>query len=167
MHRNNRKAGISIAEMCIVMAVLAIASTVVVTFTAMVGARSSISATKLRASEDLQLSQSILENWVDQMVSLDAQFTANETGLSAVAGGQTYRVLVEEGRLTAQLPEGKKLQCPLGIMEQFQFTQMTKAGKNPLIFCTAAYILENTAGEEVQRTRTFTIFSRVGETLSP
>ena len=71
MGKNRKKAGISIAEMCIVLAVLAITGTVVVSFTAMVSARSSASTTKLKAAEDLELAQVILENWTDRMVELE------------------------------------------------------------------------------------------------
>lgn len=167
MGQKNKRSGVSIAEMCIVIAVLAIASTVVVTFTAMVGARSSTSATKLRAMEDVQVSQAILENWVDRMAALDAQITANNAGLSATAAGKTYRVKLEEDRLVAQLPGDSNLYCPIGIMKQFRFDQMTKADSNPLIFCTAVYTVKNTAGEETEITHTFTILSRVGEIVSP
>ena len=166
MKRNRKRAGVSIAEMCIVLALLGIVGTVVVSFSAMVSARSSASATKLNASQDLEMSELILSNWVDRMTGLNAQFTANETGLSATVGEQTYTVTLEEDVLVAPLPDGQKLTCPINEVQEIRFQQMTRPDGNPLIFCTLVYTASSSAGAPLVMEDTFTILSRVGETLS-
>lgn len=166
MKRKHRKAGVSIAEMCIVLALLGIVGTVVVSFSAMVSARSSASATKLNASQDLEMSELILSNWVDRMTGLNAQFAADETGLSATVEGQAYTVTLEEDVLVAPLPDGQKLTCPINEVQEIRFQQMTRPDGNPLIFCTLVYTVASPAGSQSVMEETFTILSRVGEIVS-
>ena len=166
MKRKHNRAGMSVAELCVVLAVLSIVGTLVVSFSAMVNARASASATKLNAAEDLKMSQTILDAWADHMAGLDAQFTAGDTGLSAIAGGEVYQVTLEDGVLRAALPEGQQLACPVSTAEEFRFQQMTRPGGNPLIFCTLVYSVNNPAGTDIVMEETFTILSRVGEAVS-
>lgn len=166
MKGKQKRAGMSIAELCVVLAVLSIVGTLVVSFTAMVNARASASATKLNAAEDLQMSQTILDAWADRMTALDAQIIAGETGLSAIVGGEVYQVTLEDDVLRAYLPEGQQLACPVTTAEEIRFQQMTREGSNPLIFCTLVYTVKNPAGGAVVMEETFTILSRVGEAVS-
>lgn len=166
MFRNRKRLGVSIAEMCIVLAVLAITGTLVVSFTAMVGARSSASVTRLNAAEDIEVSQIILENWADCMAQQHAEISVDDTGLYAIVEGQTYRVMLDEGVLLAQVPGGQPLICPVNKVEDFRFQAMTRAAGNPLIFCTVAYTVRNPAGEDRVIEETFTVYSRVGEVIS-
>lgn len=166
MKRKQKKAGISIAEMCVVLAVLAIAGAVVVSFTAMVSARSNASTTKLKAAEELDMSQAILESWVDRMLALDASITADNTGLTATVGTDTYRVMREEESLIAQLPGDMQLICPAEVLEGFRFEMLGRPNGNPLVFCTVQYTVNNPAGEDLVVEDTFTVLSRVGEVVS-
>ena len=165
MNQTKRRAGVSIAEMCIVLAILAIVGTLVVSFSLMVSGRASAGADKLNGADDLERSQVILEAWVDRMVGLGAQFTADETGLSATVGGQTYQVALQEGALLAPLPDGQTLSCPLSATKGLRFSQMTQAQGNPLIFCTIVCSVTSASGNENLTANTFTVFSRVGETV--
>ncbi len=160
------KIGVSIAEMCIVLAVLAIVGTLVVSFSLMVSARASASTTRLSAADDLKVSQSILDGWVDRMTGLGAQFTADDTGLSATVDGETYAVKLQEGTLIAPLPDGTNLSCPISTAEAIRFGQLTKPDSNPLIFCTLTYTVKSPNGAKTVVEDTFTILSRVGETVS-
>ena len=166
MKQKQKRAGMSVAELCVVLAVLSIVGTLVVSFSAMVNARASASATKLNAAEDLKMSQTILQSWADRMTALDAQFTAGEAGLSAIAGGEIYPVTLEDDVLRAAIPEGQQLACPITTAEEFRFQQMTRADGNPLIFCTLVYSVKNPAGAPFVMEETFTILSRVGEAVS-
>lgn len=166
MNRTKRRAGVSIAEMCIVLAILAIVGTLVVSFSLMVSARASAGADKLNGAEDLQVSQAILDAWVDRMIGLGAQFAADETGLSATVDGQTYQVVLQEGALIAPLPDGQALSCPISTAEAFRFSQMTQTSGNPLIFCTIVCSVNTTSGHKTLTENTFTIYSRVGEVVA-
>ncbi len=166
MKRNRKRAGVSIAEMCVVLALLGIVGTVVVSFSAMVSARASASTTKLNAADDLKVSQVILENWVDRMTQQNAIISVAETGLSATVGEQTYTVTLEEDVLVAPLPDGQKLTCPINEVQEIRFQQMTRPDGNPLIFCTLVYTVASPAGSQSVMEETFTILSRVGEIVS-
>lgn len=166
MFRNRKRRGVSIAEMCIVLAVLAITGTVVVTFTAMVGARSSASVARLNAAEDIEVSQIMMENWADRMAQQQAVVGVDDTGLYATVADQTYRVEQGEGALFAQIPDGQPLSCPVNKIEEFRFQVMTRADGNPLIFCTVVYTVKNPAGEDRVFEDTFTVCSRVGEVIA-
>lgn len=166
-----KRAGISIAEMCIVLAVIAIASTVVITFTIMVSARSSASVTKLNAYNDIQVSQVILENWMDKMLEEEVPIIADETGLYAVdqhvpEDVRLYYVTLQDGQLVAPLPDGTELTCPVSTVKEFRFSQLPVEATNGqvLYFCTVAYEVQNPTGEYVPFEETFTIRPRVGQT---
>ena len=160
------KSGVSIAEMCIVLALLAIVGTLVVSFSLMVSARANAGATRLNAADDLQVSQTILDAWADRMAGLNAQITADETGLSATIGEKTYAVTLKDGMLLAPLPDGEPLSCPIRTAESFRFSQLTKPDGNPLIFCTISYTINNPAGVKIVTEDTFTVLSRVGDRIS-
>ena len=166
-----KRAGISIAEMCIVLAVIAIASTVVITFTIMVSARSSASVTKLNAYNDIQVSQVILENWMDSMHTEGAYVNTEGMGLQAVKkNGENVEfyleVYLQDGQLVAPLPDGTELTCPISTVKEFRFSQLPEAtvDRNVLYFCTVAYEVQNPTGEYVPFEETFTIRPRVGQT---
>ena len=63
MQRNFRK-GITLAEMCIVLAVVAIVSLSVASFATMAGGRGTAAATKLDAMGDLEIVEAIVESWI-------------------------------------------------------------------------------------------------------
>ena len=63
MQRNYRK-GVTLAEMCIVLAVVAIVSLSVASFATMAGGRGTAAATKLDAMGDLEIVEAIVESWI-------------------------------------------------------------------------------------------------------
>lgn len=63
MKRNKRK-GATLAEICIVMAVVAIVSLSVTSFATMASGRGTAAATKLDAMGDLELVEAIVESWI-------------------------------------------------------------------------------------------------------
>lgn len=63
MKRNKRK-GATLAEMCIVMAVVAIVSLSVTSFATMASGRGTAAATKLDAMGDLEIVEAVVESWI-------------------------------------------------------------------------------------------------------
>ena len=63
MQRNYRK-GVTLAEMCIVLAVVAIVSLSVASFATMAGGRGTAAATKLDAMGDLEIVEAVVESWI-------------------------------------------------------------------------------------------------------
>ena len=65
MHRKN---GATLAELCVVLAVITIISVVVVSFSVMVNERIGISTDKLKAMEDITIVEHFIEGWVNTML---------------------------------------------------------------------------------------------------
>ena len=154
--------GSSLAEMCVVLAVVSIVALVVVSFTTMVSARGTVSAAKLKMMEDRQLTKIVLESWLNQLTEENAVITADESGLSAAIDGEVFSVTLEEDRLTADVPNGDPLSCPIHTITGITFDVMSHSG-DAIYFCTADYVLPHPAGGVIQRSFTFTLNPHIGD----
>ncbi len=150
------KKGSSLAEMCVVLAVVSIVALMVVSFTTMVSARGTVGAAKLKMMEDRQLTKVILESWLNQLTEENAVITADESGLSAAIDGEVFSVTLEEDRLTADVPNGNPLSCPIHTITGITFDAMSHSG-DAIYFCTAEYELPNPSGGVIQRSFTFAL----------
>ena len=63
--RNTKKRAFTLAELAVVLAVIAIASTMVVSFTALVGNRRAVSQQKLDAYTEIRLVEALVENYIE------------------------------------------------------------------------------------------------------
>ncbi len=73
----HRRKGATLAEICIVLAVVSIISLMVVSFVTMTSGRSAVSAAKLNAMEELELVESLVDNWFDAMMKNGGQVELN------------------------------------------------------------------------------------------
>lgn len=161
----NRK-GVSIAEMCVVLAIVSIVALTVVSFTTMVSAQSRASATKYNAMEDMELTEAILEDWVDIMLEKNtSSITPGEGSLTARVGAADYSIFVQELQLVAQLPGEVSRTFPLKTVKELRFDTMENTDC-ALYFCTVVYEVPSYTGEGVERTFTFCIQPRIGEVLN-
>ncbi|MBQ7330448.1 MAG: hypothetical protein IJW94_01470 [Oscillospiraceae bacterium] len=156
------KKGSSLAEMCVVLAVVSIVALLVVSFTTMVSARGTVGAAKLKMMEDRQLTKVILESWLNQLTEENAVITADENGLSAAIDGEVFSVTLEEDRLTAAIPNGNPLSCPIHTITGITFDVMSHSG-DAIYFCTAEYELPNPSGGVIQRSFTFALNPHIGD----
>lgn len=74
----NRKKGATLAELCVVLAVITIISVVVVSFSVMVHQRVNISTDKLKAMEDITIVEHFIEGWVETMMQDRPDDTLND-----------------------------------------------------------------------------------------
>ena len=79
MQRNYRK-GVTLAEMCIVLAVVAIVSLSVASFATMAGGRGTAAATKLDAMGDLEIVEAIVESWILEAANREKNIEIAEDG---------------------------------------------------------------------------------------
>lgn len=159
-----RKIGMSIAEICIVLAVISIAGLMVTSFTVMVGTRSSVGAARLETMEDLELAETILGGWVDHMTGQDAVFAVDENGqLKAVKDTVDYAVTLQDGLLTAPIPTGAPYMVALKTVTAIT-VEAKFNGPDAIFFCTLTYT--DPRGGDQPQTYTFCINSRVNETIS-
>ena len=158
------KKGISIAEICIVLAVISIAALMVTSFTVMVGTRSSVSTARLEVMEDLEVAEAVLEGWVDRMTGQNAVFAVDENGqLKAVKDTVDYAVALEDGLLTAPVPDGAPYMIALKTVTAIT-AEVKFNGQDAIVFCTLTYT--DPRGSDEPQTYTFCINSRINETIS-
>ncbi len=153
--------GSSLAEMCVVVAVIAIVALAVVSFTAMVSSRTSVSATKLKAMEDLELTQSIMEDWIAQMEPYIIH-TDGES-LAATVDGEDCTLSLENKVLHVEFPGTEAVELPLEAVEALRFE--IEGTSDALYFCTIVYQLPNGKKSSVEATYTFCVNLREGETI--
>lgn len=159
-----QKKGMSLAEICVVLAVISIVSLMVISFTTMVSARSTVSAAKLKAMDDQELTEVILENWIDHMVAKQAVISVEENTLYATKDGINYTVCLEEDKLIAPLTDGTFLSCPINTVTELRFDHLTSSD-DTIYFCTAVYDYPDPRGGTITREYTFCINPHIGETL--
>ncbi len=158
-----RKKGMSLAEICVVLAVISITALMVSSFTVMVGARSAVSAAKLKVMEDTALAESLLDGWIYRMTGENAVVITQNDELKAVMPGNVmYIVKLEDGMLTAPLPEGKQLAVELSTVNAISVEEL-RSGGDAIFFCTVTY--PDPRGGDEDQTYTFCINPRVGETV--
>ena len=161
----SEKKGSSLAEMSVVLAVVSIVALAVVSFTTMVGTRSSVSAAKLKMMEDRQLTKIILESWLNRAVQAEAVVTVDENGniSASLPEGEPCTVLLEEDRIVAPVPGEDPLFCPINTLTSLTFIEMSHENGDAIYFCTAAYELPNPSGGVIQRSFTFALNPHIGD----
>lgn len=65
MQRNNKKRGMTMAELCVAMAVISIVATMVVSFSVLISERSKSATSKQKTITDINLIESIVEDWIN------------------------------------------------------------------------------------------------------
>lgn len=155
--------GMSIAEICIVLAVISIAALMVTSFTVMVGTRSNVGAARLEVMEDLEVAEALLEGWVDNMTGQGATFATEDGQLKAVKDTVDYAVTLQDGMLTAPVPAGAPYRIALKTVTAIT-VEAKFNGPDAIFFCTLTYT-DPRGGNEPQ-TYTFCINSRINETIS-
>lgn len=153
--------GSSLAEMCVVVAVIAIMALAVVSFTALASNRTMISATRLKAMEDLELTQTIMERWIEQMEPYGIQ-TDGES-LTATVDEVDCSLYLENKVLYADFSDGMLTEIQLEAVDELQF-EIEKAS-DTLYFCTIVYQFPNGKKSSVEATYTFCVNLQVGETI--
>lgn len=154
----------TLAEIMVCIAVVAIAITMVVSFTTLMSERTKTSRAQLEAQQDLTLIETVAESWLDRMCALNATFT-----LSADAKAITATVVetVDEeeietiytlgfayGSFTGTLPGGETITIRAERVEDVTYS--LKSSSDVLFFFHV---------QTAQKTISFAINPRIGETL--
>lgn len=173
MQRNYRK-GITLAEMCIVLAVVAIVSLSVASFATMAGGRGTAAATKLDAMGDLEIVEAIVESWILE-ISKDS-----ENEISIVEIDKKRDKLISKHKVTNEEEEiwlpGTTLQVSFPEEELIIYTvksitglkfekRVSDDGNSTIYYCTVTYQYRNGIVTKEQ-TYTFCVYPRVGEIVS-
>ena len=181
MQRNYRK-GITLAEMCIVLAVVAIVSLSVASFATMAGGRGTAAATKLDAMGDLEIVEAIVESWIleaakDPEYNIEVEILDEEQNeqqlknnklFSVEKGTSTVKdqIWLDGKTLTASFSGEDPILYVLKAITGLHFETETADGDDTVLYyCTVTYQYRNGIVTKEQ-TYTFCVYPRVGEIVS-
>ena len=118
--RNTKKRAFTLAELAVVLAVTAIAATMVVTFTSLVSNRRAEAQARLDALNDIKVAEALIENYIEEKGDTDISFDA-ESGILTLGNDSDNREIVLE-RVT-----------------DISFKDSNKVSGNTLYYCTVTY----------------------------
>ena len=167
--KRNKKKGATLAEMCIVMAVVAIVSLSVTSFATMASGRGTAAATKLDAMGDLEIVEAVVESWILEAT----KEPENITEIKAVEGGisitlsnpnTTASVMFSDHTLNVTFHrESGAVFYRLKSIKNLAFEVEQSSDKTAtLYYCTVTYQYRNGIVTKDQ-TYTFCVYPRVGE----
>ena len=161
----NRK-GFTLSELCIVLALVAIVSTIVISFCLIMNKRSAISRARLDIVNEVNAVETLIEKWVDKMSEQGAVFGKAEDGsLLATVNNVDYKATFVNGELKASVPDGdNEMALATTRIESIAFGMVSKDG-DTMFFCTATALLPQVNGEAKEEKYTFCVNSRIGESF--
>lgn len=169
----HKRKGVTLAEMSIVMAVIAIVSLSVVSFVTITSGRGTAGIAKLNAMEEIELVEAIVDSWFVQVAQASETIKINEYG--QISTNNSSAISMSYEKIQVMFPkEEKPTDYYLEKVTKVSFSQLllTESGecketldekdivKDVLYFCTVKYEREEGAAEQ---TYTFCINPRVGE----
>lgn len=167
MKKNNRK-GVTLAEICIVLAVVAIVSLSVASFATMAGGRGTSAATKLDAMGDLEIVEAVVESWIlEATKDPENKIIVDQDSDIAVIDkdGKSLGSIMRSGHtLHISFPgENGAVIYQLKTMKDIVFAaEQNEAETSAIYYCTVTYQYRNGIVTKEQ-TYTFCIYPRVGE----
>lgn len=134
MARNETKRGMTLVELTVVLAVIAIVSTLVVTFVLMLSEESRLASARLNALEEIELVESLTESWLEDNPD------ANSDSEGVVLGsGDNYITL---GAVDGTVAYGYKNGGSTSSITLEQITNLEvviKGSVDKLFVCTLTY----------------------------
>ena len=171
--KRNKKKGATLAEMCIVMAVVAIVSLSVTSFATMASGRGTAAATKLDAMGDLEIVEAIVESWIlevakdpENVINIDPK-VSNKITATKNDPVTNRSIMFDQQTLNVTFPGvGDAVLYRLKSIKNLAFEVEQSSDKTAtLYYCTVTYEYRNGIVTKDQ-TYTFCVYPRVGEIVS-
>ena len=137
------KKGATIAEMIVALAVVAVVSTVVLTFATLVHTRSIIASAKLEALQDMTSVEAICESWLSDMLKKNADIEIQEEMIVAeVSGGEKYYLYWNGDKVYAEFTPGVPTKFTSKRIKGIKFSSIDNPDEDDLIlFVKVGYVL--------------------------
>ncbi len=129
--KTNGKKGFTLAELTVAIAVVAVITGMVISFTVLINAQTKKATQMLDVQQELDLAEEMVRYWI-------AYFDTNEYTFSQENGvlistqktdaTKTYCIYLEDGMLFATYPDGTPRFTPLGYVSAVTFTLITDSG---------------------------------------
>ncbi len=143
--------GVTLMELCIVIALVAILSTMVVSFSVLTTRRSRAAEERLSAMEEIAEIEVVVEAWFGAMDERAHLVSVSDEGGALVLDGDELRF--EDSRLTGTVTGGSGYSLPVEYVTGVEFSQ-----SGEVYFCRVMYEVSG-EGESI----TFCVNPRVGE----
>ena len=114
----SNKKGMSLAEIVVVLAVVAIVSTIVVSFSVLVHQKTAISNSKVDAVADIRVVENIIDGWIYRQVVLGHNISV-EGDVVKSSGG--YELTFSDNKILGTLPDGKNLWFNTSTIESIEY----------------------------------------------
>ncbi len=176
----HKRRGITLAELCVILAVISIISLSVVSFVAMASVRSAASAAKLSAMGEMELVEGLVDNWFTVMArnggkieNQNGQWVDNPVLVNGnrLDGKRAGYVCIEAGQVRLRLPgdEGENT-YPLETVKSLAFSERERKDQDGnvvdmLYYCTITCVYTVSKQEETQ-SYTFCINPWLGESVT-
>ena len=156
MRRKPNK-GMTIAEICIVLAVLSIVSLSIVSFAAMATGRGATSTDKLKVMQDIELLEALVDNWFNEAYTITDKPEANDENSSLIVGDKSLS-WAKNGNLVIDGTQTYRFET----VTELTFEKMSQ-GDDDIYFCTVTYTYRQNKDRE--GTYIFCVNPRVGEAI--
>ena len=161
MCRKHKK-GMTIAEICIVLAVLSIVSLSIVSFAAMATGRGATSTDKLKVMQDIELLEAMVDNWFNEVYTTEdkPEIDTNNGGLLKV--GDTKSLSWANGNLIIDGIRTYRFETVTGL--EFERLNQGDDDDDDIYFCKVTYTYRQ--NKDKTGYYTFCVNPRVGEPIS-
>jgi prepilin-type N-terminal cleavage/methylation domain-containing protein len=134
------KKGMTLVELSVVLAVVAVISSMVISFSVLISRRSSAAGKRLDVMEDTAAIQTVVENWVDGRLTDGVGFLVADGGLTA--GEQTLTFDISTSTLKGTVPDGDDFIYYAQAVKNVTFEVINSTlqeNSDFIIFCTLSY----------------------------
>ena len=167
-NKSKSRRGMTIAEIVVVLAVVAIASTIVVSFSIMVNTKTRISNSKVDAVGEIRVVESIVDGWIYRQTLDSAEFNIVDGVLNSKVGEDVYTLKFENNQVLGTLPDSERLWFDTESIDGISFEIIRKEDTEEndlIIFCTVDYRILNGLGEEEIASYIFCVNEYVGDII--
>ena len=143
-NKGKLKKGATLVELSVVIAVLSIISTMVVSFSIFLSERTKTTVKANDLMQDIVSTKTITKSWVENLTTLDAEFYCQDGVLSASIDQNEYLITLNDGTLSATMPNGQTLSVKLNVITEIRFNKQTNSsGSETIYICKAFYQADN------------------------
>ena len=164
----NSRRGATLTELVVVLAVIVIASAMVVSFSSLIGGKSTISKAKLEAMQDVRIAESTIEGFIEGHEGIDwpnDQTQITELSYTTIIDDvnnktETDKLYFRYGKLVYN-KNGAITEIELESVQSITF-EKTETLTDVIYFCTVTY---KDPGHDDPATYTFCVNPYAGETI--
>ena len=147
-HANRSRRGVTISEMCVVIALLSIVAVMIASFSAMVDKFSSQQQSQYAFLDEVSQTRQSLSQWLSEMDEADTVVTVNANSLRMGDASVSTRLQDGEMTLTVTAKDGTKIENPIKSVTDLQFQILRLSESAAVVKCTVT-------GEDAYEVKTF------------